>query len=148
MSGAKTGKKTKFYREGVAVVEILRIALAGTKETFDASSMDSPNSDMEFITGMKDGGELSIEANWIADAASHVTMLNDYGEEDAHQQYSIVWPDASQTVCTIRAFVTGFAVNTSHNAKSDATYTLKITGGVLWGTGGSTTTTTSSTSAP
>ena len=79
ITGARIGHGTLLgFGDGASTGEtftnvVERTAIAGpsmSRDTPDASNMDTPNGWREFIGGLKDGGEMSLEANWLPQHAS------------------------------------------------------------------------------
>lgn len=95
-------------------------------DTHDVSSHSSPSQWREFVAGMKDGGELSMEINY--DPALHGTIWAEVGA--ASKSHRITLPDAGAAVVDFDAIVTGFTAQAPYDDKLSATVTLKVTGAV------------------
>ena len=69
---------TKMYINGYQVAELTNIGGPGVKaDIIDVTSHDSPDKFREFIAGVKDGGEISIEGNFIpTDTTGQVAAYN------------------------------------------------------------------------
>jgi len=66
--------------DGVDLDEITSITGPGeSRATIDVTSHDSPDSYMEFIAGLGDGGEISFEGNFIkGDTTGQIAMHTDF----------------------------------------------------------------------
>lgn len=96
-----------------------------SRETIDVTAHDSPDGWMEFLGGLKDGGEVSIEVNY--DPAEHDTLASDL-EDDAPRNYQVQFPDQGQTTWQFAAIMTGFEPEAPYDDKLSATLTFKVSG--------------------
>ena len=48
-----------------------------SRNVYDVTAHDSTNSYMEFIGGLKDGGEISFDLNWDPENATHEALFSD-----------------------------------------------------------------------
>lgn len=94
-------------------------------DDIDVSSHDSPGQWREYVAGMKDGGELSMEVNY--DPALHGTILSALATE---RQHRITLPDAGAAQVEFDGYVKGFSAGAPHDDKLSGTITLKVTGPV------------------
>jgi len=69
---------TTLKKGATAIAELTNIGGPGVKaDTIDVTSHDSPNKFREFLAGVKDGGEVSIEGNFIpTDTTGQVAAYN------------------------------------------------------------------------
>lgn len=95
-------------------------------DTLDVSSHSSTGQWREFVNGMKDAGELSMEINY--DPALHDTVYQLVGGD--YRNMKIVLPDAGAAEVAFKALVTGFSVEAPFDDKLAATITVKVTGAV------------------
>ncbi len=95
-------------------------------ETIDVSSHDSANGWREFVAGLKDAGELSMEVNY--DPALHGTIFAELGE--AAKGHRITLPGTGGATVEFQALVTGFSAQAPFDDKLAASITLKVTGAV------------------
>ncbi|OSM43460.1 phage tail tube protein [Nesterenkonia sp. PF2B19] len=93
-----------------------------SRETLDVTSHDSPNGYMEFLGGLKDPGEVSVEVNY--DPSQHDKLVDDF-EEDDPIKYEIAFPDG--TVWAFEAILTAFEPDAPYDDKLTAEMTLKVT---------------------
>lgn len=98
------------------------------RDSIDASHGQSPDGWREFIAGLKDGGELSLEMNFVpggAGAAALMAELN-LSAAAAVKNRRILFPDGSYFEA--QAFLTGFEPDAPIDDKMAATATFKISG--------------------
>lgn len=94
------------------------------RETYDVTAHDSANGWREFIGGLKDGGEVSIEVNF--DPTDHDDLLADLDDTVA-RDYKIVFP-RSLGSWAFKAFMTGFTSEHPVDDKQTGEMTFKVTG--------------------
>lgn len=101
MSNATAGKGSIFSRgDGAtpteaftAIAEVTSITGPNmTAETIDVTNMDSGGW-REFITSLKDAGEVSFGLNFQPGATSHIALIQDEIDTQV-RNYRIEWPDA------------------------------------------------------
>jgi predicted secreted protein len=110
-----------------AVAEVTNVGfLDVSAETIDVSSHDSADQWREFVAGMKDAGELSMEVNY--DPALHGTIFAELGGDA--KGHRITLPDAGGATVEFDAIVTGFSGSAPFDDKLAATITIKVTGPV------------------
>lgn len=95
-------------------------------DTIDTSSHSSPSQWREFVNGMKDGGELTMEVNY--DPALHDTIFQLVGGD--FKNMKIVLPDAGAAEVAFKGLVTGFSAEAPYDDKLAASVTIKVTGAV------------------
>ncbi|MFD6874534.1 MULTISPECIES: phage tail tube protein [unclassified Streptomyces] len=94
------------------------------RETIDVTAHDSPDAWREFIGGLKDGGEVSIDVNY--DPREHDLLLADFADSQP-RNYKIVWP-GTLGEWAFGALLTGFAPEAPHDDKLAASLTFKVSG--------------------
>ena len=97
-----------------------------SKEEIDVSHHKSPDKYMQFIPGMKDPGEVSVDCNYMPDPHDDWVM-EDYEGDDVNR-YRIVLPDPEEHYWEFDAFVTGYEPSAPHDDKAEASITFKVTG--------------------
>jgi predicted secreted protein len=96
------------------------------RETYDVTAHDSEDGWREYIGGLKDGGEVSLEINY--DPRVHDTLVADFDDTVA-RDYQMVFPDpAGGGMWAFKAFLTGFSQEAPVDDKLSAELTLKMTG--------------------
>jgi predicted secreted protein len=107
-----------------AIASITSIAGPGLKrEVIDVTAHDSPNGWMEFLGGLKDGGEVSFDIN--RRPAVHDVLIADF-EDDEPRSYRVEWP--SGAAWTFDGILTGYEADSPYDDKLSASVTLKVTG--------------------
>lgn len=96
-----------------------------SRETLDVTSHDSPDQWMEFLGGLKDGGEVSIDVNY--QPAAHDELVADFDDSDP-RNYQLAFPDPDQTVWSFAAILTGFEPDAPYDDKLSASLTFKVSG--------------------
>lgn len=99
-----------------------------SRDSVDATHELSPNAWREFIAGLKDGGEVSLELNFVPGGASAAALMDELNlePEDAPKNRQIVFKDGS--IMTFRAFLTAFEPEAPIDDKMAASVTFKVTG--------------------
>jgi predicted secreted protein len=96
-------------RDGNAIAMITNIDPPEiTRETIDVTSHGSSDTYREYIAGLKDGGEMSIEGNFKAgDTDGQIALLTDL-ENGTLQSFVMTFPTAITATLTFSAYVTKF----------------------------------------
>jgi hypothetical protein len=96
-------------------------------DTVDATHMGSPDGFMEYIAGLIDAGEASMEMSFLPANAGQVALITAMvGRTEGN--YRILYSDAAATPWVFKAFVTGFEVSSAVVDKTTATVTFKVNG--------------------
>lgn len=111
-----------------AVSEVTNITWPGyTRDAVDATNMASPNEFREFIPGLMDAGEVTIEINFIPSASDVIiTALT----AATAGQFKIA--AASGVNIVFSAIVTAYSPQAPLDDKMSASATFKITGKPTW----------------
>lgn len=132
-SNAISGVGTKFFRNGVAVAEVVTINGPGmTREFIDVTSLDSDGGYREVIAGFRDGGTVTFNANFTR--AGYDMMKDDF-ENDEKQIYEIVLPDADVTSIEFLGLVTELPLTIPTDDKVSMDITIKVSGEVTVNSG-------------
>lgn len=111
------------------IAEVTNIgAPAFAIDTPDVTHMQSPNGTREFIPGLMDPGECSIESNLLPGSDSEALIL---GIRRLKVLCRITWP-AGETM-TFAGILTGYAPAAPIDDKMTATTTFKVSGSVTYG---------------
>lgn len=94
------------------------------RETYDVTAHDSEDGWREFIGGLKDGGEVSLEVNY--DPRKHDDLVADFEDTEA-RDYKLVFPGTLGS-WQIKAFLTGFSSEEPVDDKMSGELTFKVTG--------------------
>lgn len=115
------------------VAEVTNLGGPGlSKDTPDASHMESPDGYREFISGLKDGGEVTVDCNFLPDdvtqgSASGVLYM--FETDALARDWHIIWSGASpQVTWAFKAVVSGVEPNAPIDDKMTLTVTLKVSG--------------------
>lgn len=94
------------------------------REAYDVTAHDSPDGWREFIGGLKDGGEVSVEVNY--DPRVHDDLVADF-DDSAPRNYKMVFPGTLGS-WAFAALLTGFSQESPVDDKLSAELTLKVSG--------------------
>lgn len=94
------------------------------RATHDVTAHDSPDKWREFIGGLKDGGEVSLELHY--DPRDHDALYEHY-EDDQPRNYRILWPEGLGG-WQIKGVMTGFSSEAPFDDKLSAEVTFKVSG--------------------
>jgi predicted secreted protein len=107
------------------VAEVTNITPPGlARDSVDASHEQSPSAWREFIPGMKDGGEVSFDVNFVPGSATTLLLLAEMEANPGNKQ--IVWPTGE--IMSFVGFMTGLEPDTPIDDKMVATATYKVSG--------------------
>jgi predicted secreted protein len=127
MSSATSGKGTLLKREGVTIAEVRSISGPSMQaETIDVTNMDSGGW-REFITSLKDAGEVSFDVNFLPAGTTHLALLQDF-VDSVISEYSLVWTDAGTSTWTFDGLVTSFQPSAAIADALTASVTIKVSG--------------------
>jgi len=101
--------------------------------TIDVTSHDSDDGYEEFVAGIKSGGDISIEGNFIStDSTGQIAMHTDFqaGSKKTWIIKHPSWVESSHEYpqVTGSGLVTAFALGTPYNDKISFTATIKVSG--------------------
>lgn len=128
---ASIGHNTLFQRDpGTGTYATLAEVTSVTppnlqRDTIDATHMLSTERYREFIAGLRDGGECSIEMNFVPGGSAMTFLLADFASNSA-VPYKIVFPNSQ--AWTFDAFVTDIGPEAPLDDKMVNSITFKITG--------------------
>jgi predicted secreted protein len=98
-----------------------------TRETIDTTSLDTTGGYRTFITGFRDGGQITFAMNFTRD--EYETLKADF-ESDDLQDYEIVLPDDDNTSFEFQGLVTEIPLTIPPGDKVTVDVTIKISGEV------------------
>lgn len=130
MSNAISSFGTALKRGAVQIAEVRDISGPSLQQsTAEVTSHTSPGRYREFLSTVKDGGEVSFEIGYVPTEATHGVaaggLLNDF-DAGTINAYSVTFPDA--TVWSFSAVVTGFEAGMPVDGDLTASVTFKVTG--------------------
>lgn len=115
------------------IAEISDISKSGAKaDTVDVTNMQSPSGYREFISGLRDAGELAITANWITLDAQQQALQTKF-DTGAKANFKIVLPQIAGGSITpgnyaFSAVVTGLDFSLSPTKQAVLSAKLKLSG--------------------
>lgn len=99
-----------------------------TRETIDVTSHDSPDQYMEFIGGLKDGGEISLDVNYDPAETTH-DLDDDFDDTTARNYQIVILPDTEdEHTWAIRGILTQLGDEFPYDDKMGRSMTIKVTG--------------------
>ncbi len=126
-TNAKLGLGTLLKQGVTTIAEVVSISGPGLKrDTIDATNMGSTAPGREYIFGLLDGGEVTLEVNFLPGDTTQQGLYHNMISGTTYLPFSIVWTDG--TTWTFNAFVTAFQPTGKVEDKLSASITLKITG--------------------
>lgn len=134
MTNAAIGYGTEFKRGNggtptetfAAIAEVTAInGFSLSKDTVDVTHMTSPSRFREFLSALRDAGEITVEVNFDPDGTDVGNAFTDY-QADVSRNYQIVWADTSDF--EFAGICTGIETGAPVDDKMSATFTYKVTG--------------------
>ncbi|MFW2541532.1 phage tail tube protein [Primorskyibacter sp. 2E107] len=126
MADAQIGFGSDFLRGVTSVGEVLSITPPSlTRDVVDATHMKSTEGWREYISALRDGGEVSVEIQSKPSSTAFQALVADLADDDP-VSYSIGFPDGSSW--TFSAFLTGLESTDPLDDRITSTATFKITG--------------------
>ncbi len=99
-----------------------------TRETIDVTSHDSPDGWMEFVGGLKDGGEISVDINYDPSLDTH-DLDDDFDDVEPRNYQIVILPGTEdEHTWSLRAILTNLGDEFPYDDKMARSMTLKVTG--------------------
>jgi len=123
---------------GTTVAEIVSLNGPGlSRGTLDVSNMDITDGAMQFIPqALYDGGEVTVELNWIPSNTTHTLLLTDM--TNSAQAYVIDWNNATAgaaiTEWRFNGFITSLEPSAAVDSKLGASATFKLSSAITTAT--------------
>jgi predicted secreted protein len=113
---------------GSAVAELTSISGPSlSSDTIDVTTHDSADGFREYIGGLRDGGEISIDGNLVDPTESNLLIsLLEAGTVTSGA--TIALPTSTAMTFTFDCIVTAYETKAPHDGKLNFTATLKVTG--------------------
>lgn len=110
-----------------AIPGVTSIQLGGpSRAPIDVTDLDSTAK--EFLMGLRDNGQLTLDVNFNPDNSVHTLLRSDI-DSTTPRKFRLTFRDTSPyTTYTFDAFVMGMPVNMAVDAPVKSTITLQITG--------------------
>jgi predicted secreted protein len=99
-----------------------------SRATLEATHHTSEDMWREFKKGLKDGGEVSMELNFMPFNATHQAILADFSDDTTIAEWVMTFPDSGATQWSFDAIVTAFEPSQPFDELLTASTTLKVTG--------------------
>ena len=114
------------------VAEVTNISGPGlSQEAIDVTSHGSAGAFREKVGGLKDGGEITLDLNYVPTGATHKNavggLLYNYDQRTVNN-YQLQFPDVGATKWILPALVTGFTPENPVEGKLGASVTLTVAG--------------------
>ena len=127
MSGV-SGFGAVLKRNGTAIAELTNIPFPElTAADINVSSHDSPNKYEEFVQGMKNGGVVAIEGNFLPSEASQAALLEAM-HSGVVETYTIEFPTGLDAAWTFSGYVNSFSGALPYEDKITFSAGIKVTG--------------------
>jgi predicted secreted protein len=98
------------------------------RETIDVTAHDSLDGWMEFIGGLKDGGEIQLDLNYDPDETTH-DLDGDFDDTDARNYRIVMLPGTEdEWTWTIKGVMTNLGDEFPYDDKMSRSLTIKVTG--------------------
>lgn len=114
-----------------AIEEVFSVSNVGkTNALEDVTNFDSPANTREYIAGLADGDEITVEANYVPGATHQPVVMTAVDNGDTRLfklRYTGTSPEktwSGSVVCI------GYSVNPNATGRNTISYTFKITGDV------------------
>lgn len=112
----------------VAIAEVVSVTPPSlSRDAVDATHSTSPEKWREFIPGLRDGGEVTLEVNFIPSGIGTSQIIDTFNSDDKVQA-RINFPDSPVTTWQFEAFITAFEPDAPFDDKMSATVTFKLSG--------------------
>lgn len=101
---------------------------ARSRETIDVTSHDSPGQWMEFVGGLKDGGEISLDINYDPSEATH-DLDDDFDDSAARNYRIVILPGTDdEYTWTFKGIMTALEDEFPYDDKMARSMTVKVSG--------------------
>lgn len=113
------------------IAEVKDIRGPGFTTNFtDVTSHDSPDYTREFISGLRDPGEVTFSVNFVPTNPTHNLSagLMSLQQNRTKRNYKLIFPDVSTTTWTFAAYVSRFEPGAPVDGALTADVTLRVTG--------------------
>jgi len=112
------------------IAEVKSISGPGlSSETIDATHMESPNSYREMLVGLKTGGEVSVEMNFLPGNANHILLSTTFGNR-TKKRYQLVFPDTGVTKWQFEGYITSMQPSATIDDILSCSVSFTLTGSI------------------
>ena len=103
-----------------------------TRDTVDVTSHSSTGGYREYISGLRDGGEVTCDVNWLFDDPAQLALEDAFGTE-VPVNFRVRYPWLTPVIYDeFAGLVTDLTRSSPIDAQSTRALTVKITGPVTW----------------
>jgi len=113
------------------IAEVTSIGGPGlARGTVDATNLDSPDDYAEFIGGLKDGGEVTFDVNFIPanSTQDQATGFLSFFEDGLTRNWRITFPDSPASVWNFAGVFINFSPTIVADDKISGSATVKVSG--------------------
>lgn len=127
-SAAESGTGTGITWNSVAVVEVNTVGdIDLTSDDIEVTHYTSDDGYKEYIMGLRDGGEVTIEGNFIPSDAGQASLIADF-TTGVKRTAIVTLPNTDASTWTFTAYVKGYTNNIPLGDKLGFVATVKISG--------------------
>ena len=127
-SNAESGMGVTLTWDSDAVGEITNdLGFQTTTEMIDVTKHGSDDDYTEYIPGLKDGGEITVEMNLYLTDTGQAGLLTDY-EAQSKKTYAITLPNTEASTIGGSAYIKSLSIITPMKAQAKMAAVLKLTG--------------------
>ena len=120
----------QFRRATVVIAQVRSISGWGlSMDTIDVTSHDSTGAWREFVAGLIDGGEITLDLVFDPDNTGHTNLRTDLTSRTSNT-YDIRFVDPTPQIWSFTGFVTAFSPDASVDGDLTASVTIKATGAI------------------
>lgn len=100
-----------------------------SRDDIDVTSHQSSDGYREFISGLRDGGEVSFKANWLPTNSTHdgTTGLLETFNDDVNHNWKVILPNTLITIA-FSGFLTAFEPDLPIEEQAQLSGTIKVSG--------------------
>ena len=103
-----------------------------SREAIEVTNQSSPDATKEFIPGLIDPGEVSMELNWEPGNATDVVLMA-MAEESGPRYFEEVFTQVTPNrKCAFYGFLTAYEPGVPLDGKMTANLTMRVTGKPVW----------------
>jgi hypothetical protein len=118
---------SQILRNGAAIAEVINIDLSGAKlDLVDVTNMSSTLGYKEWLPTLREGGEVSCEAN-LTTANALTTLQADF-DGNIVQAWAFTVSTPIISTCSFNAYVMDIGVKLAHDKQAILNFKLKVTG--------------------
>lgn len=121
------GGGTEVFTDVAEIVELTPPAMS--RDEIEVTSHASADGYREFISGFRDGGEVSFKANWLPTNATHdgTTGVLESFNDNANHNWKIILPSSLVTISFV-GFLTAFEPDLPLEEQAQLSGTIKVSG--------------------